>query len=126
VEQTELQQLETPRMLYKVGSQCELESGKYDLLVVKDQDELEQALAGDWHLDQYAAKAAHEAALIASVKSEQFVKVEQTQPADDTNKPPTREELKQKATELGLNFHHNTGDDKLAAMIADALKAKGE
>jgi hypothetical protein len=35
--------------------------------------------------------------------------------------PPTRAELVQKAKELGLEFHHKTGDAKLAAMIAEAL-----
>ena len=36
--------------------------------------------------------------------------------------PPTREELEAKAAELGLKFHPNTGDIKLAALIAAKLE----
>jgi hypothetical protein len=43
-----------------------------------------------------------------------------TWPVND-DAPPTRAELVQKAKELGLEFHHKTGDAKLAAMIAEAL-----
>ncbi len=43
--------------------------------------------------------------------------------ADDVDEtsPPTRAELVHKAKELGLTFHHKTGDAKLAAMIEEAL-----
>lgn len=43
-----------------------------------------------------------------------------TAPIDETS-PPTRAELLIKAKELGLTFHHKTGDAKLAAMIEEAL-----
>lgn len=36
--------------------------------------------------------------------------------------PPTREELEQKATELGLKFDGRTSDRKLRDMIAAALE----
>lgn len=36
---------------------------------------------------------------------------------------PTREELEQKATELGLKFDGRTSDKRLAALIAEALAA---
>ncbi len=35
--------------------------------------------------------------------------------------PPTRAELEAKAAELGLKFHPNTGDTKLAALIEAKL-----
>ncbi len=37
------------------------------------------------------------------------------------NAPPTREELRAKATELGLSFGPNTSDKKLGDMIAAKL-----
>lgn len=40
--------------------------------------------------------------------------------ADDA--PVTRAELEQKAREIGLQFHHRTGDKKLAEMIEAAMK----
>lgn len=38
--------------------------------------------------------------------------------------PPTRAELEQKAAELGIKFHANTGDKKLAEAIAAKLGVK--
>jgi len=61
------------------------------------------------------AGVANEAELAAHVEAGWFA-----WPVDD-NAPPTRAELVQKAKELGLEFHHKTGDAKLAAMIAEAL-----
>jgi hypothetical protein len=45
-------------------------------------------------------------------------------PVDDVapDAPVTRAELEQKARELGLTWHHKTGDAKLATMIAEALE----
>jgi ATPase subunit of ABC transporter with duplicated ATPase domains len=42
----------------------------------------------------------------------------------DDNAPPTRDELKQKATELGLTFAGNISTEKLAGLVEAAL-AKG-
>lgn len=44
-----------------------------------------------------------------------------TEPEVDMNAPPTREELEAKARELGISFHHKTGDKKLSEMIEKAL-----
>jgi hypothetical protein len=90
-----------PRMLYRSGTAIVLESGKYDFRIVTE-DEYKQAIAEGWHLDQYAAKAAAE-------KPIQFPE-------------PTRDEMEQKAKELGLKFDGRTGDKKLIAMIEEALK----
>lgn len=99
--------LELPRMLYRAGTMCVLESGVYDWLIVKDQAELDEALAGGWHLDQYAAKAAHEAA--------------QQPPAPDVeDEPVTREALAAKAAALGIKFDGRWGDKRLAEAIAAA------
>lgn len=50
------------------------------------------------------------------------VKVEAVQVADlPDDAPPTREELEQKATELGIKFDGRTTDKKLAAKIAEAV-----
>ena len=42
-------------------------------------------------------------------------------PAIDETSPPTRAELEHKAKEIGLTFHHKTGNAKLLAMIEEAL-----
>lgn len=97
--------MEFPRMMYRVGSMVELESGKYDWRIVQDKAECDAASGDGWHLDQYAAKAATEAPA--------------STPADDS--PPTRDELEQKATELGLKFDGRWGDKRLADAIAAKL-----
>lgn len=55
-----MQDLETPRMVYRAGGNVLLESGAYSTRIVADQAELSEALADGWHLDQYAAKDAAE------------------------------------------------------------------
>lgn len=95
--------MEFPRLLYRVGTAVELESGKYDIRLVT-QDEFEQATADGWKLDQYAAKEA-------------------IHPADvDESGEVTREEAEQKAKELGLKFDGRTSLKKLVAMIDEAVK----
>ena len=98
--------LEFPRMLYRTGTQWVLDSGTYDLHKAADQAALDAALADGWHLDQYAAKDATAPAEV---------------PADSAK--PTRAELEQKATELGLKFDGRTSDRKLTDAIDAKLKA---
>lgn len=105
--------MEFPRMIYRVGNAAVLESGKYDFLVISEA-EYESAIAEGWHLDQYAAKGAHEAA-------NEPARPQQLPPVADD--PPTREELEAKATELGLSFDGRTSDAKLAARIEEAMAA---
>jgi hypothetical protein len=71
-------------------------------MAVHDADERKAALAEGW------------AASVEDLKAP-------AEPAIDETSPPTRAELVQKAKELGLTFHHKTGDAKLAAMIEEAL-----
>ena len=94
-------------MVYRVGAMVALESGSYDWRIVSEA-EWPQAQADGWHLDQYAAKDAHEAP------------PDEDSGTDDAA-APTRAELEQKATELGLKFGIRMGDKKLAAKIAEAL-----
>lgn len=92
-------------MVYKYPGLHQLQDGKYDYLIVEDED-VEGALADGWHRTAAEAKAAT---------------VEYVLPKDP--EPPTRAELEQKATEMGLKFDGRWGDKKLTDAIADALKA---
>lgn len=78
--------------------------------VVSDADALEQALADGWHETAAAAAEAHQAKLDA-----------QKPKSDDENRAPTRAELEQKATELGIPFKAQTSNKKLADEIAAKL-----
>lgn len=97
-----------PRMVYQTGGTEEIHGGKFATHIVNDQDELDAALADGWHMTTCEAKAATE------------------KPGDgghDDNAPPTRAELEQKATELGVEFSPRIGDAKLAERIELALAA---
>jgi hypothetical protein len=97
---------EFPRMVYQAGGTEEIHGGRFGTLIVNDADELDAALADGWHLTTTEAKA-------AAAKPEARVL--------DDNDPPTRDELKAKATELGLAFPGNVSNAKLAEMIDAAL-----
>lgn len=91
--------MEFPRMLYRAGGAWALESGAYSLRTVADEAEFDAATAEGWHLDQYAARDAAEAEAAES-------------------EPPTRDELQQKADELGIKVDGRWSDRKLAEVIA--------
>lgn len=96
-----------PRALYRMpGNDVATDSGRCAYRVALDAAELAAALADGWHTTSTAAAEA----------------LAPDAPASDSA-PPTRAELEQKATELGLKFDGRTGDKKLAAMIADKLGA---
>jgi hypothetical protein len=88
------------RRLRKVAPDCAVRSVQVPL------EQIEATLAAGWYLTTTEAKAAHEAAL---------------QDAAD-NAPPTRDELKRKADELGLSYPGNIPTEKLSAMVDAALK----
>lgn len=95
-----------PQMIYKDGGPEEIHGGRFHTLIVHDADELEAALAGGWALTTTEAKAASSGG---------------AKPAVDDNAPPSRDELKQKATELGLTFAGNISTEKLSGLVEAAL-----
>lgn len=106
---------EFPRMVYQASGTEEIHGGKFSTNIVNNQDELDAALADGWHLTTPEAKAAAEKPTTTTTASN-------TNTDDDA--PPTRAELEQKATELGVEFSPRIGDAKLAERIEAALAAK--
>jgi hypothetical protein len=96
-----------PRMLYKAGGTEAIHGGKFSTLIVADEGAQEAAIADGWSLTTDDAKAVQEAAAKA---------------AEDANRPPTREEMLQKAEELGLEVNARWGDKRLADEITAKLK----
>lgn len=92
-----------PLMVYKPGSQYQLQEGSFDTLIVGDEVEKDAAHAAGWRLTTTEARA--------------------HAPVPDDDAPATREELEAKARELGVTFDGRTSDSKLAAKIAAELKA---
>lgn len=107
--------MEFPKMMYRAGGDEEIHGAKLRTLVVNDQDEQDAALADGWHLTTPKAIEADRA--VRSGQNDHSLDVD-----DDT--PPTRDEMKAKAAELGLTFAHNISNVKLAELIEQAL-AKG-
>lgn len=82
--------------------------GGFSTLGVNSEEELAKALADGWFRTLPEAIEAHD-----NPKAVGEV------PADDA--PPTRQEMEQKAKELGLKFDGRTSDRKLGDLIAKAL-----
>lgn len=86
-------------MIFQCPGQHDWEGISYDFKMVPEGD-----IPEGWHATIFEAQAA-------------------LMPADlNHSGDVTREELEQKARELGLTFHHRTGDKKLMAMIDEAVK----
>ena len=104
-------------MLYKAPGPHEIHGGQFDYTVIDD-EAIHDALADGWSLttgeaaDALAARLADEAATREAVTEAEVAKAL----ADDT-KPPTREELEEAATRLGLPFGPRVSDRKLLAMV---------
>lgn len=100
-------------LIFKCPGRHYLKGGGYDYKDVKEGD-LQTLLAAGWHTT-----------LADAIQARDGVKkpaVEAVEPEANEETQPTREELEIKAKELGLQYHHRTGDAKLLAMINEALK----
>lgn len=111
--------MEYPKMLYQAGGSEEIHGGKFDTKIVHDRDEEDAALADGWHLATSEANEAAKAAVVGGGASSAGEK-----PEADDDAPPTRDELKAKAAELGLKYPGFTTDAKLAELVANALKGE--
>ena len=122
---------EFPQALYIMPGVEKLESGLFTTQLVMDAEQRDAALADGWHTCQEDAKAAFEAdeaeRIAAALKAAEPAAspVVSKPDLDDDNAPPTRAELEQKATELGVEFSPNIGDKKLAERIAVKLAEQG-
>lgn len=95
-----------PTIVYKASGPHQRLGGTFDYKGVSTQEEFDAAIEAGWHAD-YA----------------EMLNPKPKEPTDPVNDGvPTRAELEQKATELGLKFDGRTGDKKLGEMIAEALK----
>lgn len=102
-------QSEFPRFMCRAGGTWQLESGLFTCITVANAEEMAAATKNGFHPDQYTAIRA------AAVADR----------GGDDNRPPTREELEQKATELGIAFKPQTSNKKLSADIAAKLAEQG-
>lgn len=111
-----------PRMLYKHGGPEEIHGGRFHTRIVQDQDEQDAALADGWYKTTPDAK---DAAKVSSEAAKQKAAGAGNSAGQADNAPPTRDELKRKADDLGLSYPSNISTEKLAALV-DAALAGGE
>jgi len=89
----------------------------FDCRGVKSQEELEAKLASGWF--RTLAEAVN-----PETKAVNAIKTEPAAPEitrEEENSPPTRTELEQKATELGIKFDGRTGNKRLLILINTKL-----
>lgn len=104
-----------PEMVYRVpGSHRGFRGNTFDFMGVNSAEELKAAQAAGWHLKIEDAIAAVQAKAV-------IAEVVEAQEAIDEISPATRDELEQKARELGVSFNARTKDEVLAERIAAAL-----
>src|SRR5262245_51663474 len=100
-----------PTMLYKSPGPHDIHGGKFDYVIVED-DQIGATQAKGWCLTTTEAKRAME--ITTAAENAKF--------ADSADaSPPTREELEMKATELQIKFDGRTSDKKLRDLIAATL-----
>lgn len=105
-----------PTIVYKPSGPYQRQGGTFDYKGVNTQDELDAAIESGWH-ESFAEMLEPKAKVVETQTPEP-----EPEPANDA--APTRAELEQKATELGLKFDGRTSDKKLGELIDEALKEK--
>jgi len=101
------QKMEYPLFVYRKTNKRREDGSKFDTLLVNDESELIAAIAGGWF-----------STVVEALEGKKQIIVNEV---EDDDSPPTREELKSKALELGIKFDGRTSDRNLAALIAEAL-----
>jgi len=100
---------EFPALVYKVPGKYVRPHGTYDFTGVNNAEELEAKLKEGWV-----------SSLQEAIDSKETTPVAEAKESDDIA-PPTRQELEEKATELGIKFDGRFSDKKIAQLIDEAL-----
>lgn len=109
-----------PRLVFRCPGKEACQGGTYDHALVSNLDEYGDRLADGWHGTLPEALAP--APVIITAKPADSVIVPPEPPADTV--APTSEEIRRKASELGLKVHHKASDATVLAMVTAEL-AKG-
>lgn len=111
-----------PKMLYRAGGSEPIHGGHFATLIVDDEAGEAAALADGWFVATDDAAEADRVAKAAALDAAEAKAIAEAQAVVDANAQPTRAELEQKATELGLPFDGRTSDRKLRDLIAAAIE----
>lgn len=104
--------MDFPTIVYRCPGANPGPGGKsYDYKGVSDAKSLDVALGDGWHGSLLAACGLDSPVVPAPVADD----------AANDDAPPSRAELEAQALKMGLKFHGNVSDAKLARMIAEAV-----
>lgn len=112
--------MDYPTILYKCPGDHQRAGGTYAYRAANDEESKDALVAAGWHA---TLPEAIEAAKPKPVEAP--APVIEPPPPDD-NLPPTREEMEEKAKELGIQFDGRTSDAKLSRLIVRALEDKAD
>lgn len=104
-----------PCFVYRTPGEHQCPGGTFTYKPVEDAEEKSEALQKGWF--ETLPEALGEPAPKPVVQEEPA----QEEPVPQEDAPPTREELEEKAKELGIKFNKNTSDDVLLEKITKAL-----
>lgn len=116
-----------PQMLFKLGSEIQIDGRNFDTKIVNDEAEFEAAVLEGWFVTTTAVIKAEAAAKeIAARAAAEAQAAEAAKPADQSNdsKGPTRAELEARATAANVPFSPRLSDKKLEAAVLEAEAAK--
>lgn len=103
--------MDFPRLMFRTPGPEQCQGGTYAQKLVRDEEEFSQGLQEGFHgtLPEALAPAPVIIPVVAHVV------------ADDDNAPPTSEELRAKAKELGLVFKRSATDEEIGKLITAKL-----
>jgi len=101
--------MEFPSMVYKVPGKHVRPHGTYDFAGVNNAEELDAKLKEGWF-----------SSLPEAIEPKKVKAVVEATKEDDIA-PPTRQELEEKATELGIKFDGRFSDKKISQLIEETL-----
>lgn len=122
--------MDYPAFVYRCpGAHFGPDGTTYDALGVNNDEQLRAALANGWAksllqaVEIYLNSEKGNESVVAVCENVVVAESEEIAAADD-NISPTREELEQKATEIGIKFDGRTTDRKLLERIEEVLKGE--
>ena len=122
--------MEYPALVYRCpGAHFGPDGTTYDSLGVKDDEQLRAALAEGWAeslvkaVSIYFHPVKFDESVVVAVPDVDAAEAEEIKEGDEGS-PPTREELEEKANELGIKFDGRTTDRKLLEKIEEVLRGE--
>lgn len=105
-----------PTLVYKGKGSHQRKNGGFSYLPVKNEDELQKALADSWFSSLNDAIDAHDSPKVAEAEVKEKIKADV-----DDECIVTRKELEDQAKKLGLSYRKNVTKEKLLALIEDEM-----